>query len=91
MGIISGERVTAGASFVVGAEGSVTTPQAQDSSVQMRQRGAPVVESVWAPPGPIPNPVVTRHSAGEYYGGDAMGGEAAAGAPRYRIDPAGRA
>ena len=81
--------MTAGASFVVGAEGSVTTPQAQDSSVQMRQRGAPVVESVWAPPGPIPNPVVTRHSAGEYYGGDAMGGEAAAGAPHHRIDTAG--
>ena len=45
-------------------------------------RGAPVAESAAAPPGPIPNPVVTRRSAGEYSGGDPMGGEAAAGAPR---------
>ena len=41
----------------------------------------PVAESVLAPPGPIPNPVVTQRSAGEYCGGDPMGGEAAAGTP----------
>jgi hypothetical protein len=41
-----------------------------------------VAESAADPPGPIPNPVVTRRSAGEYSGGDPMGGEAAAGAPR---------
>jgi hypothetical protein len=40
-----------------------------------------VAESVLAPPGPIPNPVVTQRSAGEYWGGDPLGGEAAAGAP----------
>ena len=38
-----------------------------------------VAESVLAPPGPIPNPVVTQGSAGEYCGGDPVGGEAAAG------------
>ena len=38
-----------------------------------------VAESVLAPPGPIPNPVVTQCSAGEYCGGDPVGGEAAAG------------
>src|SRR5215211_6457805 len=43
--------------------------------------GVPVAESVLAPPGPIPNPVVTRRSAGEYCGGDPAGGEAAAGPP----------
>jgi hypothetical protein len=37
-----------------------------------------VAESVLAPPGPIPNPVVTQGSAGEYCGGDPVGGEAAA-------------
>src|SRR4051794_3678379 len=31
--------------------------------------GVPVAESVLAPPGPIPNPVVTQRSAGEYCGG----------------------
>ena len=41
----------------------------------------PVAESVLAPPGPIPNPVVTQRSAGEYCGGDPTGGEAAADAP----------
>ena len=46
--------------------------------------GAPVAQSALAPPGPIPNPVVTRRSAGEYYGGDSMGGEAVAGAPSPR-------
>ena len=42
----------------------------------------PVAESVMAPPGPIPNPVVTHNSAGEYCSGDAVGGEAAAGIPQ---------
>ena len=46
--------------------------------------GVPVAESGLAPPGPIPNPVVTRSSAGEYCGGAATGGEAAAGAPHRR-------
>jgi hypothetical protein len=41
----------------------------------------PVAESVLAPPGPIPNPVVTQRSAGEYCGGDPTGGEAAADTP----------
>ena len=41
----------------------------------------PVAESVLAPPGPIPNPVVTQRSAGEYWGGDPLGGEAAADTP----------
>ena len=40
-----------------------------------------MAESALAPPGPIPNPVVTQRSAGEYYRGDPMGGEAAAGYP----------
>lgn len=44
----------------------------------------PVAESVLAPPGPIPNPVVTQRSAGEYCGGDPTGGEAAAGTPHPR-------
>ena len=42
----------------------------------------PVAESALAPPGPIPNPVVTQRSAGEYCSGNAVGGEAAAGAPQ---------
>ena len=46
--------------------------------------GAPVAESVLAPPGPIPNPVVTQRSAGEYCGGDSTGGEAAADSLRPR-------
>ena len=44
--------------------------------------GVPVAESAVVPPGPIPNPVVTQCSAGEYCRGDAVGGEAAAGAPQ---------
>ena len=47
-------------------------------------RGVPVAESAVAPPGPIPNPVVTRRSAGEYCRSDSVGGEAAAGTPRPR-------
>ncbi len=50
----------------------------------VRRCGVPVAESGSAPPGPIPNPVVTRSSAGEYCGGDATGGEAAAGTPHRR-------
>jgi hypothetical protein len=46
--------------------------------------GVPVAESALAPPGPIPNPVVTQCSAGEYCGGDPMGGEAAADTPQPR-------
>ena len=59
-----------------------------------------VAESVLAPPGPIPNPVVTQGSAGEYCGGDPVGGEAAAdttaplaqatGIRRQATDPAAR-
>src|SRR5215217_6607440 len=51
----------------------------------VRGWGVPVAESVLAPPGPIPNPVVTQCSAGEYWGGDPLGGEAAADAPHPRI------
>ncbi len=43
-----------------------------------------MAESVLAPPGPIPNPVVTQRSAGEYCGGDPTGGEAAADTPHLR-------
>ena len=43
----------------------------------------PVAESAVAPPGSIPNPVVTHGSAGEYCRGDAVGGEAAAGTPHH--------
>ena len=45
------------------------------------QEGVSVAESAVVPPGPIPNPVVTHGSAGEYCGGDPVGGEAAAGTP----------
>ena len=40
-----------------------------------------MAKSVLDPPGPIPNPVVTQCSDGEYCGGDPTGGEAAADAP----------
>ena len=50
--------------------------------------GVPVAESVLAPPGPIPNPVVTQRSAGEYCGGDPTGGEAAAGTPHLPTESA---
>ena len=49
-----------------------------------------MAESVLAPPGPIPNPVVTQRSAGEYCGGDPTGGEAAAGTPHPRTEARGR-
>ena len=52
--------------------------------------GVPVAESVLAPPGPIPNPVVTQRSAGEYCGGDPTGGEAAAGTPHPLTEARGR-
>ena len=52
--------------------------------------GVPVAESVLAPPGPIPNPVVTQRSAGEYCGGDPTGGEAAAGTPHRLTEARGR-
>ena len=46
--------------------------------------GGPVAGGAAVPPGPIPNPVVTQRSAGEYCGGDPTGGEAAAGTPHPR-------
>ncbi len=52
--------------------------------------GVPVAESALAPPGPIPNPVVTQRSAGEYCGGDPTGGEAAADTPQPRYGDIGR-
>jgi hypothetical protein len=64
--------------------GAGRSPTARTCGRCPRRCGVPVAESVLAPPGPIPNPVVTQNSAGEYYGGDAMGGEAAAGAPHRR-------
>ncbi len=67
------------ASFVVSAEASQRCGALDDGRC-----GVPVAESGPVPPGPIPNPVVTRSSAGEYCGGDATGGEAAAGAPHRR-------
>ncbi len=44
-----------------------------------------VVESALDPPGPIPNPVVTQRSAGEYLVGDCLGGEATASIPPSRL------
>ena len=44
--------------------------------------GVSVAASAVDPPGPIPNPVVTHGSAGEYCGGDSVGGEAVAGTPQ---------
>jgi hypothetical protein len=58
-------------------------PMEMDGSSPGRSDGGlevPVAASAVAPPGPIPNPVVTRRSAGEYLWGDPQGGEAAAGA-----------
>ena len=54
-------------------------------TVDMRRWAVPVAESVVAPPGPIPNPVVTRDSAGEYCTGNCVGGEAAAGTAHRRM------
>ena len=55
-------------------------------TVDMRRWAVPVAESVVAPPGPIPNPVVTRDSAGEYCTGNCVGGEAAAGTSHRQDD-----
>ncbi len=49
-----------------------------------------VVESALDPPGPIPNPVVTQRSAGEYLVGDCLGGEATASIPPSRLVGRGR-
>jgi len=46
------------------------------------RRGPPVVEGGAGPPGPIPNPVVKRASAGGYCGSNATGDAATAGGPR---------
>ena len=72
--------------FVVGAQPPDNRTARQNRSTghthkQIRRCGVSVAKSALVPPGPIPNPVVTRRSAGEYYGGDFMGGEAAAGTP----------
>ena len=63
------------------AAGGVTRRRRVWTAAGGRARGGPVAESAADPPGPIPNPVVTRRSAGEYWGGDPPGGEAAAGPP----------
>jgi len=66
---------------------SGTSPREQTAHTQQALVGAcgvSVAESALDPPGPIPNPVVTRGSAGEYCGGDPVGGEAVAGTPRAR-------
>jgi hypothetical protein len=47
--------------------------------------GMSVAASASVPPGPIPNPVVTRRSAGEYCRGDPVGGEAVAGIPDWQV------
>jgi hypothetical protein len=59
-------------------------PGLTNTDMQQRRWDVPVAESAVAPPGPIPNPVVTRCSAGEYCGGDPVGGEAAAGTSQRR-------
>jgi hypothetical protein len=41
-------------------------PQGRRASRSRRAPGGPVAESAVAPPGPIPNPIVTHRSAGEY-------------------------
>ena len=68
--------------------GAATTSRARGSrhsrgvwETGRRAPGGPVAESAVDPPGPIPNPVVTHRSAGEYLGSDSLGGEAAAGPP----------
>ena len=78
-----------GGIFVVGAVGPGASHPSRKDRVLPDQAGpgrggGPVAESAVAPPGPIPNPVVTRGSAGEYCGGDPVGGEAAAGPPPRR-------
>ena len=74
--------------FVVGAVGpgehAGTLQDPEDTRTSARRWDVPVAESVAAPPGPIPNPVVTRYSAGEYCEGNFVGGEAAAGTSQRR-------
>ena len=84
----------AGTDFVVGAVEPAGTPvqkvDEQSNSTctlgpgGVGECGVSVAESALDPPGPIPNPVVTRGSAGEYCGGDPVGGEAVAGTPHAR-------
>jgi hypothetical protein len=77
---------TARAGERTGAWGVIPAALVQQGAPTLRYGGwgVPVAESVLAPPGPIPNPVVTQRSAGEYCGGDPTGGEAAAGTPHPR-------
>ena len=70
--------------FVVGAVKPVGFGPSAGSGGAAGRGGVPVAESPLAPPGPIPEPVGTQRSAGEYCRGDAAGGEAAAGAPLCR-------
>jgi hypothetical protein len=67
--------------FVCGVAWTISNILFACGKVRGEGSGVPVAESAVAPPGPIPNPVVTRRSAGEYLGGDPQGGEAAAGTP----------
>ena len=50
--------------------------------------GPPVAEGGAVPPGPIPNPVVKRPSAGRYCGPTPVGEAAAAGGPHPDSAPA---
>ena len=68
--------------FCYGERGGIVETISRTNERQSGACGVPVAESVLAPPGPIPNPVVTQYSAGEYCSGNAVGGEAAAGAPQ---------
>ena len=84
--MVKGICIDPGWDFVVGAVGPATVPSSRRRELMKRvgRCGVPVAESALAPPGPIPNPVVTQRSAGEYCSGNAVGGEAAAGAPHRR-------
>ena len=64
-----------------------STPPARCRQISIAGRGGGmfVVESALDPPGPIPNPVVTQRSAGEYLVGDCLGGEATASIPPSRL------
>ena len=76
------------------ARASLSSPRAQGGIVTTTAAcpgggaGVSVAESAPDPPGPIPNPVVKRRSAGEYHGGDPLGGEAAADTPAPHLGPA---
>ena len=52
----------------VGAQAPARGRGAGEGPCRRLRGGVPVAESVLAPPGPIPNPVVTQRSAGEYWG-----------------------